>query len=137
LIKFEFTTLPDGKEYFYMNIDRAQLRTTGHKALSDFLGKLHTLKSLGDFGQAEEWFNTYSTLDDEMRKVKDLVELHRKPRRLELQPNLFNADSDVEYRDYAESFEGIIQSYCERFEGDFLQDVYDEWKGKADQFRYK
>lgn len=137
LITFEFTE-KEGKEYFYMNVDRSKLRTDGHNALSKFLKKLHILKSIGDFDQAKEWFDGYSSLDEEILKVKALVELHKKPRRIELQPNLFakGADGAVEYKDYDESFEGIIQSYCERFEGVFMGDVYDEWCKHAEKMRY-
>jgi hypothetical protein len=36
-------------------------------------------------------------------------------------------DDNVEYRDYDQTYEGIIQSYCERWEPVFLMDVYEEW----------
>jgi len=123
IIKFEFTK-KDDKDYFYMSVDRNKLRTTGHKALSDFLCKLHTYKSLGDFDTAKTFFEQYSIVDEEMLKIRDIVIANKLPRRLELQPNIFMKDGSVEYKDYPESFAGIIQSYCERYEGDFQKDVY-------------
>ncbi len=105
LIQFELTKLDDGREYFYMNLDRTQLREGGHKALSEFLGKLHTLKSLGDFETARDWFNSYATVDEEMLKIKELVDLHKRPRRIELQPNLVLQGKDtVAYKEYDQSF---------------------------------
>ena len=101
LITFEFNKLDDGRDYFTMKVDRSQIRTGGHKALSDFLAKLHSLKSLGDFATAEPWFNHYAAVDEEMIKIRDLVLLHQLPRRIELQPNIFmDAEGNVEYKDY-------------------------------------
>jgi dipeptidyl-peptidase-3 len=60
LITFSFEDLPDGKETFTIHIDREKLRTSGYKALSDFLHKLHVYKSIGDYETAEKFFNHYS-----------------------------------------------------------------------------
>lgn len=136
IIKFEFTK-KDDKDYFYMHIDRDKLRTTGHKALSDFLSKLHTYKCLGDYETAKEFFTHYTQVDEEMLKIRDIVIANKLPRRLELQPNLFKQDDgQIVYKDYSESFEGIIESYCERYPGEFQKDVYDEWLKDVDHFRY-
>lgn len=136
IITFEFTK-KDDKDYFIMHIDRDKLRTTGHKALSDFLSKLHTYKCLGDYETAKEFFAHYTQVDDEMLKIRDIVIANKLPRRLELQPNLFKQDDgQIVYKDYPESFEGIIDSYCERYAGDFQKDVYDEWAKDVDHFRY-
>jgi len=135
VVKFEFSE-KDGSPYFTVHVDRSKLRTEAHKAMSDFLSKLHTLKSLGDFEAAKVFFEHYSEVDAEMLKIRDIVKARRLPRRLELQPNLFKKDGKVEYKEYDSSFEGIIQSYCERFEGEFQKDVYDEWVKDAEKYRY-
>lgn len=136
IITFEFTK-KDDKDYFYMNIDREKLRTTGHKALSDFLSKLHIYKCMGDYDTAKDFFSHYTKVDEEMMKIRDIVIANKLPRRLELQPNLVKRENgDIEYVAYDSSFEGIIQSYCERYEGPFQKDVYDEWLKDADHFRY-
>jgi len=67
-----------------MKVDRSKLKTTAFKSLSDFLGKLHTLKSLGDFDSAKVFFDHYSEVDEEMLKVREIVIANKKPRRLEL-----------------------------------------------------
>lgn len=101
LITFEMTKLEDGRDYFTMKVDRNKIREGAHKSLSNFLGKLHSLKSLGDYTTAEPWFNHYAEVDEEMLKIRDLVLLHQLPRRLELQPNIFlKEDGSVEYKDY-------------------------------------
>ncbi len=136
LIKIEFSTGEDGKETFLMTIDRARLRTSGFKALSEFLHKLHVYKSMGDFESGQKFFEHYSGVGEEMLRVRDIIIANKKPRRLELQPNLLlkGAGSlEVEYRGYSEDFEGIITSYCERFPDAFLADVYHTWCETAHQ----
>lgn len=116
MITIEFGKSDDGKDTFTFGVSRERLRTTGFKALSEFLHKLHVYKSIGDFETAEKFFNHYSQVDETMLKVREIVIANKVPRRLELQPNLIKeGDSLPAYRGYDESFEGIIQSYCERF----------------------
>lgn len=120
-----------------MTIDRPKLRTTGFKALSDFLHKLHVYKSIGDYETAEKFFNHYSQVDEDMLKVREIVMANKVPRRLELQPNVFYKDeSSIDYKNYDETFEGIVQSYVERWEGAFLSDVYAHWIQDAEKVRY-
>ena len=83
IINFEFTQ-KDGKDYFYMTVDRPKLRTTAFKAMSDFLAKLHIYKSMGDYEAAAKFFNHYSEVDEEMLKVRQIVLDNKLPRRLEL-----------------------------------------------------
>ncbi len=77
-------------------LDRTKLRTSGFKALSDFLHKLHILKSIGDFEGAENFFNHYSQVDETMLKIREIVIANKVPRRLELQPNLVMQDKTPE-----------------------------------------
>ena len=114
LVKFDFTTR-DGKDYFYINIDRARLRTDAFDAISAFLRRLHIYKSMGDFEAAKAMFDGYSTVDAEMLRVRDIVIAHKVPRRINLQPNLFCEGEEPTYKGYDESFEGVIQSYVERY----------------------
>ena len=72
-----------------------------------------------------------------MLKVRQIIVDNKIPRRLELQPNVFQVDEKTfAYKDYPESFEGIIQSYIERFpEGPFHKDVYEDWDKNASTVR--
>jgi len=116
LITIDFVTNEEGKEMFNLSLNRDKLRTSGQKAMADFLGKLHTLKSIGDYEGAEKFFDYYSQVDETMLKVREIVLANKVPRRLELQPNLQMVKEDApEYKEYDASFEGIIQSYCERY----------------------
>lgn len=81
VVQFEFTE-KDGKDYFYFNVDRSKLRTSGFKAIEEFLKKLHIYKSMGDFAEAEKFFNHYSEVDETMLRIREIVLAHKIPRRL-------------------------------------------------------
>ena len=137
LITFEFSER-DGKDYFEIKVDREKIRTSGFKALSEFLHKLHVYKSMGDYDSAKKFFDHYSEVDAEMLKIREIVIANKLPRRLELQPNLFlnQVSSTVDYKDYSDDFEGVISSYVERFPDPFQADVWFQWKQDAAQLRY-
>ncbi len=67
-----------------INIDRSKLRTVAFKAISDFLKKLHILKSIGDYQEAKIFFEKYLKVDSEMLKVREIVLKNNLPRRLVL-----------------------------------------------------
>lgn len=105
--------------------------------MSDFLGKLHILKSIGDFESADKFFSHYSQVDETMLKVREIVIANKVPRRLELQPNLHLKTGGVpEYKDYEASFEGVIHSFVERFSKEEIQDVAKEWNQNYKVMRY-
>ena len=140
LISFDFYTDEDGKEQFTMNIDRSRIREHAFAALDTFLHKLHVYKSIGDFDTAKAFFDHYSEVDEEMLHVQRIVIANKKPRRLELQPNIrleTGADGGQKavYVGYEANFDGIVQSYIERWPGAFMADVYAEWIKDADQVR--
>ena len=122
-----------------MNIDRPKLRTTAFKSMSDFLSKLHIYKSMGDYEAAENFFNHYAEVDEEMLKVRQIVLDNKKPRRLELQPNLFldSVTSNIVYKDYPDTFEGLIRSHIERFPDSFQADVWTQWCADKEFLKYK
>ena len=82
-MKFDFTT-KDGKDYFYIDVDRSRLRTAAFEGISAFLKKLHIYKSMGDFEAAKAMFDGYSQVDEHMLKVRDLVIANKVPRRINL-----------------------------------------------------
>ena len=137
IFDIEFTQ-KDGKDYFYINLEPENVEEKCFQALKPFLNKLHVLKCMGDFDQAQSWFGEYMKVDDNFLKLKKIVIENRLPRRLEVQPNLFMTPyGDVEYKDYDTSHEGIIRSYVERFPDLFHTHVYDEWVKNMDKYRIK
>lgn len=102
------------------------------------MGKLHILKSIGDYESAEKFFSHYSAVDETMLKVREIVIANKVPRRLELQPNLHCKDGGVpEYKDYEASFSGVIESFVDRFSKQEIKDVHEEWQRNYSQMRYK
>eukprot|EP01022_Parablepharisma_sp_SALTPOND_P017709 TRINITY_DN287_c0_g1_i1.p1 TRINITY_DN287_c0_g1~~TRINITY_DN287_c0_g1_i1.p1 ORF type:complete len:741 (+),score=95.70 TRINITY_DN287_c0_g1_i1:8973-11195(+) len=128
LIKFE-TTKREGKDYIIGKLDQAKIKTVGKEAIGKFLKKLHILKSLGDFKRAKEFFGHYSEVDEEMLKIRNIVLMHKVPRRLELQGNLkVQENGEIKYVGYGKSFEGIIQSFVDRYDHGFDEEMYSYWK---------
>ena len=65
----------------------------------------------GDYEKGKEFFEGYSTVDKFFLKIRDIVIRNKKPRRLELQVNLFmNLEGKAEYKVYEESHEEIVRS---------------------------
>jgi dipeptidyl-peptidase III len=137
MLKITFSKTEDGKDTFHFELNREKLRTVGFKGLCTFLDKLHTLKSIGDFQGAEKFFDHYSQVDETMLKVREIIIANKVPRRLELQPNLQMEKKDApEYKEYDASFEGIIQSYCERYPKQEVDAVFTEWQSKFAIYRH-
>lgn len=122
IVYFDFVQ-KDGKDWFYLQVDRAKLRNIGHGAIKDFLFKLHIYKSIGDSDSATKLFNEHSEVSGDMLKIREIVVANRQPRRLEVQPNLIVNPGDrtgkVEYKSYPGTLEGIIESYNDRFKETF------------------
>lgn len=141
LITIDFHKNAEGKDWFTMKIKRERIREFGFPALETFLHKLHVYKSIGDFDTAKAFFDHYSEVDETMMRVRRIVIDNKRPRRLELQPNLkleHNSDTcseSVKYHGYEATHSGIVQSYIDRWSGVFMSDVYDEWKRDADAVR--
>ena len=103
-----------------MRIARERIREHGFPALEAFLHKLHVYKSIGDFETAKTFFEGYSQVDETMMRVRRIVIDNKLPRRLELQPNLKlitgpDGGNSVQYAGYEANFDGIVQSYIERW----------------------
>jgi len=66
-------------------------------------------------------------------KLRGIILAKKKPRRMELQPNVF---TDGKYKDYDITNEGVIESYMARYAGgSFQEDVYQLWDKYADRVR--
>ena len=140
LIEFDFFTTEEGKEMFTMKLKRERIREHAFETIDTFLHKLHVYKSIGDYDTAKAFFDHYSQVDETMLRVQRIVIANKLPRRLELQPNLRletgeDGGQSVRYVGYEADFDGIVQSYVERWPGAFMADVYAEWIKDADRVR--
>ena len=48
---------------------------------------------------------------------------------------MLQKSGEIKYVGYDKSFEGIIRSFIERFEGDFDHEMYSYWKAARDFFK--
>jgi dipeptidyl-peptidase-3 len=110
-LQIEFTE--DSK--FLLHMDFSQLLTTGLPAISDFLQNLHCYKSTGDITRGRALFSHYSKYDKETEKIRDIIVANQKPRGMEVQCNLSISNTSPSLSIYSESFDGIIESFLERF----------------------
>lgn len=77
---------------------------------------IQTYKSSGAADRGTAFYNKYSTVDDYFLKVREIVQKKKKPRRVEVNNNLFRySETQVDVKSYPESFEGVILSYADRF----------------------
>jgi len=127
----------DGKPYFYFTLDKSQIKTTGKKAIGDFLKKLQVYKSTGDNVEGTKFFERYLKVEEPFLKYRQIVLENRLPRRIELQDELRIVDDQtIEYVKFEETFEGLISSKVEHHKDSF-EDVYPIWKEYRDNFRLK
>jgi len=135
-VKIEETE-KDGKPYFYFTLDKSQIKTTGKKAIGDFLKKLQVYKSTGDNVEGTKFFERYLKVEEPFLKYRQIVLDNRLPRRIELQDELRVVnDQTIEYVKFEETFEGLIRSKVEHHKDSF-EDVYPIWKEYRDNFRLK
>lgn len=88
----------DAKENdFLINIDRSRLHSEG---LPAFLLKLNVHKALADYENGSSLFNSYSTVDDEHIKIREIYLQKKRPRETFVQPTLQLANKKVWYVDY-------------------------------------
>ena len=64
IISFEFTTDIKGDETFFVYLNRDKIKTDCHKAIKQFLFKIHILRWTGDYEKGKEFFEGYSTVDE-------------------------------------------------------------------------
>jgi len=127
----------DGKPYLYLHLDRSQIKTTGRKAIQDFIFRLQVYKSTGDVQGGTKFFNEKLEVDEKFLKYREIVMQQQAPRPIVLQHDLRKNDKgEIEYVSFEPSPEGVIESYVFHHK-DTIEDVYPLWNIYKDMFRYK
>ncbi|EGR33365.1 hypothetical protein IMG5_055080 [Ichthyophthirius multifiliis] len=115
------------KDWIKVHMDRTQIRTTGLESMKKFLLKLQVYKSTADFAEAKKMFDNYSQVNEKFLEIRKIIIDNKKPRRLEVQGNLLmDYSGKLNYKIYEENFDGVIQSYIERFPY-FDSEMFDLW----------
>lgn len=117
--------------------------TVGFPAVRDYLQKLNIYKATGDVEAAQALFNNLTTVPADLLEVNKLmsnVSSKKSSRRLVVQPNLFydphNPSIDPTYKSYNTTFEGIVESFVDRYPEAFMSDLYRLWARDASIMRY-
>ncbi|PVH81243.1 dipeptidyl peptidase III [Cadophora sp. DSE1049] len=97
-----------------VRVDRSKILSHGKPTLGDFLCRIHIWRCTADVEPCREFYEAISAVDGEYEEWRKIVCSKPEPRWKFVQANTFLKDGTVEVKDYAESNEGIIQSWAER-----------------------
>ncbi|KAI9006395.1 peptidase family M49-domain-containing protein [Hyaloraphidium curvatum] len=113
-VTIEETSDEDGPN-LVVHLDRSKILTVGKAAIGAFLQKLHIYKMTADFENGSAFYRDHTAVPDSMLAWRDIVLSRKQPRKQFVQGNSFlKPDGTVEWRDYPETPEGLIQSWIER-----------------------
>ena len=124
------------KETFKIQINKEMILCSAKEILSKLLLKINVWKCTGDVESANEYFNQKSELDETFLKIKKIVDKNETNNTLFLYHNLVRDDEDgsVNYKEYQENLEGVVESNFDRFKTEYNKDVYDQWVKYATNF---
>ncbi|VDK42649.1 unnamed protein product [Anisakis simplex] len=119
----------DGKPDLLFKLDPAKIDTVGKPAVAAFLRKLQAYKSVGDNVAGSAFFHESGAVESINLKWRDIVIQRRQPRRLFVQSNThLSQNGEVELKTYPETFEGVIQSFVERYSTEVIDDLEKFWR---------
>ena len=84
--------------------------------MGKFLLTQQVYKSLGDVESATTFYEKYSQVNEFYQKVREMVNKNKQPRNVNLQGNVQKIGNEINYIEYSKDFEGIIQSFTERYD---------------------
>ncbi|VDM36975.1 unnamed protein product [Toxocara canis] len=118
----------DGQPDLLFKLDSKKIDTVGKPAVGAFLRKLQAFKSTADSVGGSKFFHEVGTVKSENLKWREIVIARRQPRRLFVQSNThLNEKGDVVLKTYPETFEGVIQSFVERYSPEVVADLETLW----------
>lgn len=146
IIKYIFESQQEGEEIIKINIDESNdtfkiqinkyaILIYGKQILSKIMVKIHIWKCTGDLENASKFINNYSEIDDRFLKIKKIIEKKNRTISLFLFHNLImDENGTVNYKEYKDSLEGIIESNIDRFGTEYNKDIYNQWVKYATNF---
>ena len=98
-----------------IKLDRSKILTSGRKAVSEMLQKIHIYKSTADVEGGSKYFSDMSNVGLEYwgTTVRDVVLKNKQPRKVFVQANTYldEESGKVEIKQYDATPEGVIQSW--------------------------
>lgn len=121
----DLVKLVPGENWTNVVLDRSKIETTGIKAIGAFLQRLNVYKAAGDFKSAKAMYDHYTTVGDDMLKLRAEVLKNRKPRKVFVQPHLSldEAEENVGLVEFEPTPAGLIQSFCVRYAPEAVERV--------------
>lgn len=112
----DFEIIGDDED-FRIHLDEKLLASEGKVLIERLLMIIQTFKSSGAADRGTAFYKEYSVVSDYFLRVRAIVAKNKKPRRVEVNNNLFRySPSQIDVKEYPESFEGVILSYADRFQ---------------------
>jgi len=119
-----------GDNDLVVKMNKDLIFTDGKDIISDFLLRLQVFKSTADFRNGSELYEYYSKVEkdsksgDDFLKIRKIVLKNHLPAKLLVQPNTFERDGVISIQEYANSVEGQLLSWRERFDDLERQELY-------------
>ncbi len=114
-VQIEKVKNEEGQDWISVKMDQDQCLTTGFNAIKNFLLKLNVYKATADKENGVKMYEDYSNPNSFFLELREIIIANKKPRRVELQGNIIKEKEEFVYKTYKDNFEGVIESYKERF----------------------
>lgn len=116
------------KNTFNIVVNKEMIVCYGQFIVAELLKNIQIWKCTGDSESARAFYDKYSDVNEFYLKVKKIASENEIPRRLELYHNLvMKEDKTIELVEYPETYEGIIESFVDRYQTTFNKDIYEQW----------
>lgn len=98
-----------------VHVDRAKIISHGKPALGRMLLRLHMYRCTADVAACRTYYEQLSRVDGHYLQWRDIVLAKKQPKWKYVQANTFiGEDGNVLLKEYANTDEGIVQSWFER-----------------------
>uniref|UniRef100_A0A914E4I0 Dipeptidyl peptidase 3 n=1 Tax=Acrobeloides nanus TaxID=290746 RepID=A0A914E4I0_9BILA len=134
-VTIEEVTGEDGKPDLKFRLDRTKIDSVGKPAIGEFLKQLQYYKATANAVEGTKFYNQWAAVGPEQKRWREIVVARRKPRRVYVQPNtVLEANGEVSLKNYQENYEGMIQSFVERYNKESIDAMLKVWENDLPMF---
>ena len=102
-------------KYFEINLNKDKILNEGVNVLTTFMRKIQEYKSKADIKNAKKIFYKYSEMNENILKIREILQKNKKPKSIFVQPNFYLKNNKVNLREFDISSEGIIESFMSNY----------------------